>query len=289
MVPVKRGISDDNYVEIVEGLHEGDEVVSGSSRRSTASWKTARRWPSTPRWRGRRRQKQLTPRVWVSLIAFKTSPGSPNGHGNHPCFAGHFPGGGTRGICGHHGTVRVGEINVDSRVFNPPDTCTSGYYELNGTGVLANWMTINWRKYATGRSALFFRPSTWWPLANALRNVELPLIYAWRVPSEERKQIASGPRLESVGLGDRHARTNPTKCPGASASGWPLRGRWSIRPRSSWPMNRRATWIPRPATKSWRCCGRSDKGNTIFVVTHEEGSGAARPAHRAAAGRADFR
>jgi HlyD family secretion protein len=29
LVPVKRGISDDNYVEILEGLHEGDEVVSG--------------------------------------------------------------------------------------------------------------------------------------------------------------------------------------------------------------------------------------------------------------------
>ena len=29
MIPVKRGISDDNYVEILEGPHEGDEVVSG--------------------------------------------------------------------------------------------------------------------------------------------------------------------------------------------------------------------------------------------------------------------
>jgi HlyD family secretion protein len=29
MVPVKRGISDDNYVEILSGLKEGDEVVSG--------------------------------------------------------------------------------------------------------------------------------------------------------------------------------------------------------------------------------------------------------------------
>jgi HlyD family secretion protein len=29
MVPVKRGISDDNFVEILEGPHEGDQVVSG--------------------------------------------------------------------------------------------------------------------------------------------------------------------------------------------------------------------------------------------------------------------
>ena len=29
MVPVKRGISDDAYVEVVEGLQEGQEIVSG--------------------------------------------------------------------------------------------------------------------------------------------------------------------------------------------------------------------------------------------------------------------
>ena len=29
MVPVKRGISDDNYMEIIEGLKEGEEVVTG--------------------------------------------------------------------------------------------------------------------------------------------------------------------------------------------------------------------------------------------------------------------
>jgi HlyD family secretion protein len=28
-VPVKRGISDDNYTEIIEGLHEGDTIVTG--------------------------------------------------------------------------------------------------------------------------------------------------------------------------------------------------------------------------------------------------------------------
>jgi HlyD family secretion protein len=32
MVPVKKGIADDDYYEIVEGLKEGDEVVTGSAR-----------------------------------------------------------------------------------------------------------------------------------------------------------------------------------------------------------------------------------------------------------------
>jgi HlyD family secretion protein len=30
MVPVKRGISDDSYSEITDGVKEGDEVISGS-------------------------------------------------------------------------------------------------------------------------------------------------------------------------------------------------------------------------------------------------------------------
>jgi len=32
MVPVKRGIGDDNYYEVVEGLQEGQEIVSGNFR-----------------------------------------------------------------------------------------------------------------------------------------------------------------------------------------------------------------------------------------------------------------
>lgn len=35
MFPVKHGIEDDNYVEITEGLSEGDEVISGSSKAIT--------------------------------------------------------------------------------------------------------------------------------------------------------------------------------------------------------------------------------------------------------------
>jgi HlyD family secretion protein len=31
-VPVKIGISDDDYWEITDGLHEGDEIVTGSYR-----------------------------------------------------------------------------------------------------------------------------------------------------------------------------------------------------------------------------------------------------------------
>jgi len=42
--PVKCGISDDNYTEIIEGLHEGDVVVSGGYKRLTRIWRMAKKW-----------------------------------------------------------------------------------------------------------------------------------------------------------------------------------------------------------------------------------------------------
>jgi HlyD family secretion protein len=49
MVPVKIGISDDNYWEITEGLTEGQEVVSGSFKaitRELEDGKKIRKGPS---------------------------------------------------------------------------------------------------------------------------------------------------------------------------------------------------------------------------------------------------
>jgi HlyD family secretion protein len=50
MVPVKIGISDDNYWEITEGLTEGQEVVSGSFKaitRELEDGKKIRKGPAT--------------------------------------------------------------------------------------------------------------------------------------------------------------------------------------------------------------------------------------------------
>jgi putative ABC transport system ATP-binding protein len=80
------------------------------------------------------------------------------------------------------------------------DTCTSGVYELNGTNV----SELNDNRLAEIRNreiGFVFQTFNLLPRANALRNVELPLIYAG-VPSGERKRIAKE-TLESVGLGDR--------------------------------------------------------------------------------------
>ena len=56
--PVTRGISDDNYTEITDGLKEGDEVVSGRfTRRLTGTWTMARKPPKPTRRLSARKQK----------------------------------------------------------------------------------------------------------------------------------------------------------------------------------------------------------------------------------------
>ena len=62
MVPVKIGISDDNYWEITEGLTEGQEVVSGSFKAITRELEDGKksakgRRPATRKRRARRRNE----------------------------------------------------------------------------------------------------------------------------------------------------------------------------------------------------------------------------------------
>src|SRR5271170_520160 len=80
------------------------------------------------------------------------------------------------------------------------DTCTSGTYELNGTSV--SELDDNQLAEIRNREIGFvFQTFNLLPRANALRNVELPLIYAG-ITSDDRKRIALE-ALSSVGLGDR--------------------------------------------------------------------------------------
>src|SRR5271170_1285469 len=86
------------------------------------------------------------------------------------------------------------------------DTPTGGLYELNGNNV--SEMDDNELAEIRNREIGFvFQTFNLLPRANALRNVELPLIYAG-LPSDERKRIAMN-ALESVGLADRvHHKPN---------------------------------------------------------------------------------
>jgi putative ABC transport system ATP-binding protein len=86
------------------------------------------------------------------------------------------------------------------------DTPTAGQYELNGIQV--SEMDDNRLAEVRNKEIGFvFQTFNLLPRSDALRNVELPLIYSG-IPGEERRRIALE-ALASVGLGDRiHHRPN---------------------------------------------------------------------------------
>src|SRR5690348_8805659 len=86
------------------------------------------------------------------------------------------------------------------------DSPTSGQYELNGIQV--SEMDDNRLAEVRNREIGFvFQTFNLLPRSDALRNVELPLIYSG-MPSDERRRIALE-ALANVGLGDRiHHRPN---------------------------------------------------------------------------------
>src|SRR5215469_12098876 len=86
------------------------------------------------------------------------------------------------------------------------DTPTSGKYELNGVQV--SEMDDNQLAEIRNKEIGFiFQTFNLLPRSDALRNVELPLVYSG-VPAEERRQIALE-ALRNVGLADRvHHRPN---------------------------------------------------------------------------------
>src|SRR6059036_2962540 len=147
------------------------------------------------------------------------------------------------------------------------DTPTSGQYELNGNQV--SEMGDNQLAEIRNREIGFiFQTFNLLPRSDALRNVELPLIYSG-VPSDERRQVALE-ALRSVGLADR-VHHKPNELSGGQRQRVAVARALVNKPSillADEPTGNLDTKTGVEILALFEELSRA--GNTIIVVTHEE-------------------
>jgi putative ABC transport system ATP-binding protein len=147
------------------------------------------------------------------------------------------------------------------------DTPTGGTYELNGVQV--SEMDDNQLAEIRNREIGFiFQTFNLLPRSDALRNVELPLIYAG-MPLEERRQIALD-ALTNVGLQDR-IHHKPNEMSGGQRQRVAVARALVNRPSLLLADEPTGNLDTKTGTEILALFAElSKKGNTIIVVTHEE-------------------
>jgi len=147
------------------------------------------------------------------------------------------------------------------------DTPTSGEYELNGVQV--SEMDDNQLAEIRNKEIGFiFQTFNLLPRSDALRNVELPLVYCG-VPSDERRQIALE-ALTSVGLRDR-IHHKPNELSGGQRQRVAVARALVNRPSILLADEPTGNLDSKTGVEILALFGElSRKGNTIIVVTHEE-------------------
>ena len=147
------------------------------------------------------------------------------------------------------------------------DTPTSGTYELNGSQV--SEMNENQLAEIRNREIGFvFQTFNLLPRSDALRNVELPLVYAG-ISSSERRKIALE-TLSNVGLADRvHHRTNELS--GGQRQRVAVARALVNKPSILLADEPTGNLDSKTGTEIMALFQQlADRGNTIILVTHEE-------------------
>src|SRR5512139_835014 len=147
------------------------------------------------------------------------------------------------------------------------DSPTSGEYELNGVRV--SQMDDNQLAEIRNKEIGFiFQTFNLLPRSDALRNVELPLIYSG-MPAEERRAVALA-ALRNVGLGDRiHHR--PNELSGGQRQRVAVARALVNRPSILLADEPTGNLDTKTGAEIMALFGDlSRQGHTIIVVTHEE-------------------
>jgi putative ABC transport system ATP-binding protein len=147
------------------------------------------------------------------------------------------------------------------------DTPTKGDYYINGN--LVSEMTDDELARIRNKEIGFvFQTFNLLPRANALHNVELPLVYAG-IPSEERRQLALE-ALTNVGLADR-VNHKPTEMSGGQRQRVAVARALVNRPSillADEPTGNLDSKTGAEIMSLFEAL--ADQGHTIIVVTHEE-------------------
>ena len=147
------------------------------------------------------------------------------------------------------------------------DTPTAGVYELNGTNV--SEMDDNELAEIRNREIGFvFQTFNLLPRSNALRNVELPLIYAG-LPVSDRREAAFN-SLKNVGLADR-VHHKPNELSGGQRQRVAVARALVTNPSIILADEPTGNLDSRTGDEIMTLFeALAQKGNTILVVTHEE-------------------